>query len=791
MPVNKLGGEQTTSYDFAMRSGVEARKHGDFNRALHDFELAVRLASSAHNVHDEVVAMNREAGAFIRLYQYRQALAIANSALDLATTIRDQELIGIANNNRAAVYQQLGDYRLAENAAHDAVSSLANIGNHRYYASALTNYGDILALSGQPGAAMAQFRQAIEIAAASHLPDVEALAQDRAGEYLLETQDASCGVALKRAYDLFLAEGDRTDAAMSLFNLAAWQRWQGQYADALRTLDKAKAAGGLTVGGQAPYFEPQLRGQCLLGLHRKQEALAQFERAVRLAREWRRSSLPSDTSSTKTLVALHQVYEDYIQLAAGLSIRNKDAALSRKALGVLMENRASTLREQMVAALGRQMTLPPSYFEILNEIQAAQAAVTLGAAKDVAAKRLSLQRLQTRLTEVENAVGLDSRIEAVNGAESASLYKIQRKLTRSELLLSFFLGKENSYVWAIANDKVSVYELPAESTITSHARAFTAAAHQGNPVATGQQLARDLLGQIDPTLASRSEWLIAADGALVDSVPFSALPETAASSKPLSASHSLRSTPSELLLAQPSTAANSDRFVGVADPIYNFADSRITPTQAQLRTKTRPKARITLARLISSERELQHASRNTGFSQVELLTGAGATPQVLREKLQAPPEVLHFAVHVISPQGVDGTQGEEAGLALTLGQDGLPQLLTKEFISTLRVPGTLVVLSGCASQQGKALPSAGLLGLSRAWLLAGASAVLVTAWPMPDDSGQFFSSFYGHLQGQPKTSNLARRAAAALQATQNEMQHSTDYMSGSPYWAAYSLISKE
>jgi CHAT domain-containing protein len=100
-----------------------------------------------------------------------------------------------------------------------------------------------------------------------------------------------------------------------------------------------------------------------------------------------------------------------------------------------------------------------------------------------------------------------------------------------------------------------------------------------------------------------------------------------------------------------------------------------------------------------------------------------------------------------------------------------------------------VVLSGCASQQGEVLPGAGLVGLSRAWLLAGASAVIVSAWPTPDDSGQFFSTFYSHFQ---KTSGpMAQRAAVALQQTQSDMQGSTGYRSDASFWAAYSIISKE
>jgi CHAT domain-containing protein len=81
------------------------------------------------------------------------------------------------------------------------------------------------------------------------------------------------------------------------------------------------------------------------------------------------------------------------------------------------------------------------------------------------------------------------------------------------------------------------------------------------------------------------------------------------------------------------------------------------------------------------------------------------------------------------------------------------------------------------------------LGLSRAWLLAGAAAVVVSAWPTPDDSGQFFSAFYAHLRTQ--SGPLAQRAATALQQAQLDMQRGGGYRSAPSFWAAYSVISKE
>ena len=71
--------------------------------------------------------------------------------------------------------------------------------------------------------------------------------------------------------------------------------------------------------------------------------------------------------------------------------------------------------------------------------------------------------------------------------------------------------------------------------------------------------------------------------------------------------------------------------------------------------------------------------------------------------------------------------------------------------------------------------------------------MIVTAWPTPDDSGGFFSHFYSRLQKKDnlRTATLVQRISAALQETQEDMQHKTDYRSLPSFWAAYSMISNE
>jgi CHAT domain-containing protein len=88
-------------------------------------------------------------------------------------------------------------------------------------------------------------------------------------------------------------------------------------------------------------------------------------------------------------------------------------------------------------------------------------------------------------------------------------------------------------------------------------------------------------------------------------------------------------------------------------------------------------------------------------------------------------------------------------------------------------------MTGCATGSGEAQAGAGLLGLTRAWLMAGASTVISTAWPVEDNSGSIFARSYFYLRDHS--------AAEALQLSQREAAHSRTGRQGPESWASYQV----
>ena len=128
----------------------------------------------------------------------------------------------------------------------------------------------------------------------------------------------------------------------------------------------------------------------------------------------------------------------------------------------------------------------------------------------------------------------------------------------------------------------------------------------------------------------------------------------------------------------------------------------------------------------------------------------------------------------------------EPSIALSLDNSGGMGLLGPGEIVARPVTSSLIVMNGCHSAQGRTLPSTGLMGLTRAWIGAGAKAVLATGWDVPDTAAQsLMTDFYRALRASPERGAAFALRQAQLGAIRREANHSPKTQ-----WAAYFLLSR-
>lgn len=765
-------------------------KEGRFAEAEGKCAAAVRFANEAKDQLLEARALQGLGYIRLRRFSYRESLAASFQARKLAEQIGKPAIAGAVSINISAVYSQFNDLNLASREIERAIRDLKKGGRVVDLAWAFLNYAD-LKEHQDLAAAIPLYQQALSYAWQTADISVEARVRDHFGETLLKAgRFSEAENYLLEAFRLRFLSHDRL-LYITKGNLALLEYEKGNYELALRFISDSLATAKRFNADLPRYRMEHLRGKILWALGKRGEALTGLRETVRLVKVWRRASPPADSTDTSGVAYVHEVYADFAEAAAQVGLAQKNQRLIQEALEALAENRAASLRDQLTSSFRKRGKLPPEYFSLLAKLQHLQSLAN-GQGQS---KRQELEEVRYQLAEIENRIGLED-IQNETPREKIhpqkTLKDIQHKLRRSEALLSFHLGKRQSLRWAVTRDRIFLHVLPPGGEIEQAVRRFRLAIQSGDHIRQAEArsyLSQTLMGHLPSGVRQKSSWLLVADGAL-HRLPFAALASpgaaSGASDDPLIAHHDLRNIPSEFFLAMPQESASTAGFVGVGDPVYNRADSRAFSEKEQAAFFSVEADSFSLARLPGSEFEVRGVAQASGWQRQTILLGPDATPARLEAALKTTPAVIHFAVHVVSPEN----HPEEAALALSLSDRKIPTLLTPERIATFRIPGSLVVLSGCSSQRGQELPSAGLIGLSRAWLLAGASAVVVSAWPTPDDSGKFFQTLYTHFRGQPRSGTISQQVSRALRNTQLQMERNGGYRSRPGFWAAFSLVSK-
>jgi CHAT domain-containing protein len=387
---------------------------------------------------------------------------------------------------------------------------------------------------------------------------------------------------------------------------------------------------------------------------------------------------------------------------------------------------------------------------------------------------------------------------AIAPVQPALLENTRRLLDDSSAIFSFQLGDGNSWLWALDRDGLALYPLPGRAEVEAQASAAALAIHQdagpNSPVTA--RLWQTLFGQLAPRFHARLRWLVALDrgstlsdsmnrftaGGLPFEAPLAALAD--ASRQPpafLAERHVVEIIPGAAYWVQSSERAPAPPapvFVGVGDPIYNTADPRLPPLPKGAKS-ARPA--LMLPRLVGSGEEIDACARSWQGERV-LLKGTGASRENLSAQLLRNPAVVHLATHVL-----ESSERPAYGLiALSLSPRRESELLPPFEIAGWRTNAGLVVLSGCHSAQGAQRPGTGLLGLTRAWLMAGAHSVIGSNWATPDERGAIFGALYRFLSAHPGAS-----PAAALRTAQLEMIRSGGWRASPSYWGAYFVVGSQ
>ncbi len=331
----------------------------------------------------------------------------------------------------------------------------------------------------------------------------------------------------------------------------------------------------------------------------------------------------------------------------------------------------------------------------------------------------------------------------------------ERVLLPGQVLLEYVVGDTESALFLVGEgtlhgERITMGSdsLAAAVAVFRHALLDTASHAWRDSAVRLHQL---LLGPVLDRIPKEARLVIVPDGPLFG-LPFAALSD---GNRFLVERHPIVTSPSASLLdaaLRGERRARPRRVLAVGNPA-SFRDEILLSSASAVRGAERWR----FGALPHAEEEAKRVARF--FKRATLLTGASATEEAVEGAIGASSHV-HFATHGLLDEAEPGRSG------LALAQDDDPAedgFFQAHEIRRLRIPAELVVLSACNTGLGRLERGEGVLGLARAFLVAGARALVLTLWEVGDETtlGLVETFYRSHLdRGLP--------ADRALQAAQVE-----------------------
>lgn len=750
-----------------------------YQEARQAFLSAAAAAERNGDYRSEALNLNNAGGCSVATTQFGLAmkdfLLAKRTAQSVARRNASSQSGGVAPvpllatlNNLASLYIQMGQPENAVRIAGEALTSPAADADHDTHAKLLCQLAMARMQLGQFDQAEPIYRQAIRELMDQNDLDAAARAWGALGSdslavgHLEEAEWAlSEGLRLVRIHRLNASAG-------ILSGLAKLESRKGRISAAKALFASALAAPPNLTPRWIIYAE---RGRFRSDSGDFAGALDDFRVARLIAGRMRADVVPADQDRVALEGGLNLVMQGLVDAGNRLACEHRNHAVLQETFDAAEQDRLWSLRALVPSPNDWRSRLPDHYWEVLAQYQSLERVPEEKRTPEIANRAA---QWQGELQEIEASVtsGRDEARIAASSAKSA-LGHVRRILNDDSVLLSFLISETGSWVWAVDQQRVDVYPLPPGRKIRAEVTAFSRAIREGTAVATvGKEIYRDLFGGIAATYLRHRRWLLELDGPLYE-LPFAALVTGEKNRAPtyLIERAALQSIPSSLMLELGTMRAGGG-FLGIGDPIYNTADPRYQGR--------RIKVALALPRLPNTDNELSACARAWNSRETRLLTGAGARPEELRAAMMNHPAIIHFATHVVAAQG----QFRSGLIALSLDPAGLGSFLGPMEIVARPVAASLVVVNGCHSEQGEVLPSSGLMGLTRAWIGAGAKAVMSTQWDVPDDAAEsLMATFYSALKADPQHS----AAFALRQAQLSELQKERASVAK---WAGYSLLSR-
>jgi len=752
----------------ANNSGLAARLLGKFNESFTRLEEAAQGWEKLGFPDKQARTLSNLGVLYSRIGDFQQSI----SAYDRARAIlkdRDPLVHARILSNLGLIYLSLAQYDQSAIYFQQAISAEVKLkGAEADLLRTRVNFARTLMLQGQLTSARAVLERAL--AEAEKRPDrnTRAFALNNLGQTLWRLglmDDAES--RLQDALDLHRALGDKRGEAIALHYLGLIRRRRGDLAAARRLLNQSL----------------QIRRD--YGM-RDDAADSLFELA---ALEFAAGDSARSRSLAEEAMPLLEMVRSHVPgpaLRASFYARRRNLLDLLVAIAMRPDNKNAVTDGLLAAELGRGRSLldllaerhwssprPPELLERQAKIRREMDWLSQQANNDPHEYENLKRRMQPLIAEDEE---VEARMRAAmenrepGALPLTSVSSLQHDvLSPQSAILEYQLGENVSHLWLVRDRRIAAFALPPRAAIERQVSVAVGLfrkvierrrdpAKQAAYETAMRRLSSTLLGHLKAAELP-SLLILVLDGDL-NRVPFAAL--RLPTGHYLGIRHDLLRAPSSAFLLQAGRPAPAAAFpksvLALYDPVFSLDDPRAPAAPRQPAAQ----ASESLARLPFGE-ELKTISRLVPKPRRDFLYGLVATAETLQKQSLGQYGIVHFSTHAM----INDEVPELSRIALSvIGPQGRPVsgFVLPYQLASLRLRGSLVVLSACDTALGKKVLGEGLIGFTSSLFSAGASQLILTLSEVDAQASSFFlSETYRHLLARKPVSvehslTLAREA---------------------------------
>ncbi|MEZ0374228.1 MAG: tetratricopeptide repeat protein [Candidatus Sericytochromatia bacterium] len=755
---------------------------GKYEQALGFYQQSLAMNKKADRKENIAIDLNNIGGLYDSWGQYERALSYYEQALDLDRKLGHEADSAIRLNNIALVRLSLGQYDKAVDAYQQSLVITRRLGISDQQAIALSGTGGVYKAWGQPQKALDFYQQALAIDKRTGQQEGIATELNNIGGVYFENQDYDKALD---AYQQALAldqQGQRDQAiAIDLSNIANVHRIRGHYEQALEVYQQALAI-DRKLGQTADIASVHNNlGYLYYWWGQYDKALEHHQQALELEQK-----LGREAEIAVNLNNIGNVYFSSGRYDQAIDVFQRSIALKEKirktAQGEVRRDYLASQRytyQTLIASFVKKRDFAQAYQTI--ELSRAKLLVeTLAGSDQIAIP--TLKQVQSELpaqtgvlifanAELENGVQLTITPQAALGQEVSNAAFLAAGGQKFQVPLKALIDKQRGIRIKPTQENVAPQQQERQADFARLIHYYRSLLTNPDPALAkdtrelAHMLYQLLVKPSQSALKGKTELLIVADDVL-NFIPFESLIDD--QGKYLAETYQIRYIQSLSVLAQVQKrqyAAGRKPLLALGGAIYDqgkyAAEMTLNPAQFSALEKQVmalgrgsaqqayqalgisgwPNLPGTLAEVNAIGKILPGAEILTGDqvseSQIKALSTSGRLAQYQR---------LHFATHGLVVPGLPELS------ALVLSQfapekDGQDGYLRMQEIAGLKLKADFVNLSACETGLGQLYGGEGVVGLTQAFLLAGANGLSVSLWQVADDStAQFMVGMYQALE---------------------------------------------